>query len=96
MSIPVKMTRSHQVTLPKKLLEKAGWLNCDFFVADFEKDHLILKPLSLKPEKTLASLSELRKHFSKIGVTATDVKEAVSWARHRKGPSGLDSSLQHD
>ena len=86
MPIPVKLTRSHQVTLPKRLLERAGWLDQEFFVADLKDQSLILKPLTLESRAPLASLSDLRRHFARIGVTRRDVREAVAWARRGEHP----------
>jgi bifunctional DNA-binding transcriptional regulator/antitoxin component of YhaV-PrlF toxin-antitoxin module len=85
MPIPVKLTRAHQVTLPKRLLEQAGWLNQEFFVADLKGDYLILKPLTIEPlRKPLANFSDLRQHFTRIGITQRDVREAVAWARRQE------------
>ena len=84
MPIPIKMTRAHQVTLPKRLLERAGWMGYEFFVADLENDRLFLTPLTLKNHVPLASLSGLRRHFSKLGITQGDVQDAIQWARRQK------------
>ena len=84
MPIPVKLTRACQVTLPKRLLEQAGWLNQEFFVADLKGDCLILKPLTMEPRPPLASFVDLRRHFARIGVTQLDVRNAVAWARRRE------------
>ena len=84
MPIPVKLTRAHQVTLPKRLLQQAGWLSQEFFVADLKGGQLILSPLMISPPPAISSLSDLRKHFSRIGVTQRDVRHAVPWARRNK------------
>ena len=84
MPIPVKLTRAHQVTLPKRLLQQAGWLSQEFFVADLKGGQLILSPLTISPPSAISSLSDLRKHFSRIGVTQRDVRHAVAWARRQK------------
>ena len=84
MPIPVKLTRAHQVTLPKRLLERAGWLNQEFFVADLRNDSLILKPLTMAARHSVANLSDLRRHFAKIGITRRDVRDAVAWARQQE------------
>lgn len=81
MQIPVKMTRAHQVTLPKRLLEKAGWLGQEFFVADLQGTYLVLKPLTMESRPPLASFADLRKHFAKLKVTKRDIRDAVAWAR---------------
>ncbi len=84
MPIPVKLTRAHQVTLPKRLLQQAGWLSQEFFVADLKGGRLILSPLTISAPPAVSSLSELRKHFSRIGITQRDVRHAVSWARRHE------------
>ena len=87
MPIPVKLTRSHQITLPKRLLEQAGWLSQEFFVADLKGNYLVLKPLAMESQPPLASLADLRSHFARIGITSRDVREAVAWARQGKSAS---------
>ncbi len=84
MPIPVKLTRAHQVTLPKRLLKQAGWLNQEFFVAELKEDYLVLKPLRMESRAPLASFDDLRRHFKRIGVTGQDVHQAVQWARGRR------------
>ena len=84
MAVPVKLTRAHQVTLPKRLLAQAGWLNQEYFVADLRGDYLVLKPLTMESRGTVASFEDLRRHFAKVGVTGGDVREAVAWARQQK------------
>ncbi|MDP3722149.1 MAG: hypothetical protein Q8R91_01460 [Candidatus Omnitrophota bacterium] len=86
MPVPVKLTRSHQVTLPKRLLERAGWVNQEFFVADLKGGCLILKPLTMDLHSTLASFADLRRHFARIGITQRDVRNAVTWARGQEHP----------
>ena len=87
MPIPVKLTRAHQITLPKRLLERAGWLKQEFFVADLKGNYLVLKPLTLESTPAVASFEDLRRHFAHIGMTRKDVHEAVRWARKDERPS---------
>ncbi len=89
MAIPVKLTRAHQVTLPKRLLERAGWLNQEFFVAELKADYLVLKPLTMTQRPALRSLDDLRRHFARIGITRKDLRDAVKWARRREGTRPL-------
>ncbi|OGX40054.1 MAG: hypothetical protein A3C53_07160 [Omnitrophica WOR_2 bacterium RIFCSPHIGHO2_02_FULL_68_15] len=83
MPIPVKLTRAHQVTLPKRLLERAGWTRQEFFVADLEGGALVLKPLMVEPRTRIADFDALRRHFTRLGITSRDVQDAVAWARAR-------------
>ncbi len=89
MSIPVKLTRANQVTLPKRLLERAGWLHQHYFVADLEGGALVLKPMKTALRPPVANLAELRRHFASLGITSCDVSDAVAWARRpaRQAPS---------
>ena len=84
MAIPVKLTRAHQVTLPKRLLERAGWLSQEYFVADLQGQALILKPVVMASSQPLASLADLRRHFAQVGITKREVTEAVAWARRKE------------
>ena len=86
MPIPVKMTRAHQITLPKRLLKEVGWLDKEFFVADVQGQYLVLKPLTFDSRSPLASLADLRRHFAKLKVTPRDVRQAVAWARQHPAP----------
>ena len=86
MPIPVKLTRSHQVTLPKRLLERAGWGKQEFFVADLKGGCLILKPLTMNPQPALTGFADLQRHFARIGITQRDVRKAVTWARDQEPP----------
>ena len=86
MAIPVKLTRAHQVTLPKRLLKQAGWLNQEYFVADLKGDYLVLKPMRIESREPLKSFEDLRRHFAKLGVTSGDVRKAVTWARQQRHP----------
>lgn len=84
MAVPVKLTRAHQVTLPKRLLDQAGWEGQEYFLADLKGDSLVLTPMTLDAARPLADFDELRRHFARIGVTQRDVAAAVQWARHQK------------
>ncbi len=81
MMIPVKLTRAHQVTLPKRLLERAGWLGQEYFVAELQDDALTFKPVAMTASQPVTNLAELRRHFARVGVTKRDVANAVAWAR---------------
>lgn len=89
MPIPVKLTRAHQVTLPKRLLERAGWMDQEFFVADLKGDCLVLKPLALTQRPVLSSFEDLRRHFARVGITQKDVRGAVAWGRRNEKPRPL-------
>lgn len=84
MAVPVKLTRANQVTLPKRLLERAGWLRAGYFLADLEENALVLRPLKATSITPLASLTDLRRHFKRLGITPSDVEDAVAWARQRE------------
>lgn len=86
MAVPVKLTRAHQVTLPKRLLDQAGWEGQEYFLADLHGGSLILTPITLDAARPLANFDDLRRHFARIGVTRRDVTAAVRWARRQKPP----------
>ena len=83
MAVLVKLTRSHQVTLPKRLLEQAGWAHQEYFVADLKEGALVLTPMTLDAHTPTASIADLRRHFARLGVTQRDVRDAVAWVRER-------------
>ena len=85
MAIPVKVTRAHQVTLPKRLLNEAGWEGQEYFLADLHGGSLVLTPMTLDAARPLASFDDLRRHFARIGVTRRDATAAVRWARRQAG-----------
>ena len=88
MTIPVKLTRAHQVTLPKRLLARAGWLEQEYFVAELRDDALILKPMTAASATAPTSLADLRRHFARLGVTRHDAEAAVAWARRSDTTTG--------
>ncbi len=85
MAIPVKLTRAHQVTLPKRFLEQAGWVDQEYFLADLRGGALVLTPIRLSGHAPITSFAELRRHFARIGITRREITEAVSWARQHVG-----------
>ena len=83
MTVPVKLTRAHQVTLPKRLLAQAGWLDQEYFVAELQGGALVLTPMTRDAAPAVASFDDLRRHFARLGVTQHDVADAVRWARRQ-------------
>lgn len=83
MTIPVKLTRAHQVTLPKRLLDQAGWEGQEYFLAALQGGSLVLTPMTPDAARPLANFDELRQHFARVGVTPRDVTDAVRWARRQ-------------
>lgn len=84
MPVPVKLTRAHQVTLPKRLLERAGWLDQEFFIADLHGGTLVLKPLTMPLRPLVETLEDLRRHFARLGITQRDVRKAIQEVRREE------------
>ncbi len=75
-----KKTSKNQLTLPKEVAK--SFPDTEYFDVSVKDRKIILMPVKITPaDKTLDSV---RDKLKKLGVTETDVTEAVAWARKKK------------
>jgi hypothetical protein len=72
-----KRTSKNQLTLPKEIV--SNFPGIDLFDATIEDNRIVLTPMKVIP--ITASLSGVRAKMKKLGLTPSDVDEAVKWAR---------------
>ncbi|MDD2600972.1 MAG: AbrB/MazE/SpoVT family DNA-binding domain-containing protein [Kiritimatiellae bacterium] len=71
-----KLTSKNQLTLPKRIIEQFG--DVRYFSVEAECGRIILEPVNTKP------LSVVREKMEALGITETDMREAVVWSRKGK------------
>ncbi len=69
-----KLTSKNQITLPKKAIDALGEVS--HFEVEVDGDHLILTPARV------GGAAAVRRKLDEIGISETDVIDAVAWARH--------------
>lgn len=72
-----KRTSKNQLTLPKEIV--SNFPGIDLFDATIEENRIVLTPMKVIP--LTASLSGVLSKMKKLGLTPSDVDEAVKWAR---------------
>jgi bifunctional DNA-binding transcriptional regulator/antitoxin component of YhaV-PrlF toxin-antitoxin module len=71
-----KLTAKNQLTLPKRVLESLGLeVPPSYFEVDIEDGRIILTPAHV------GSAEAVRRKLAQLGITDSDVSDAVSWAR---------------
>ncbi|MDD3517196.1 MAG: AbrB/MazE/SpoVT family DNA-binding domain-containing protein [Chromatiales bacterium] len=68
-----KKTTKNQITLPKKIIDH--FPGTEYFDVREEAGHIVLVPL--RPGRA----DEVREKLKRLGITETDVQDAVAWAR---------------
>ncbi len=68
-----KRTVKNQITLPKKIADL--FPGVDYFEVRADGDRIVLEPF--RPERA----TEVREKLAALGITESDVADAVSWAR---------------
>jgi hypothetical protein len=68
-----KKTSKNQITLPKAII--SHFPNTEYFDVREEDGHIVLIPL--RPSRA----EEVRDKLAKLGLTETDVADALKWAR---------------
>lgn len=71
-----KRTSKNQITLPKAIVERFGGV--EHFDVSAEDDAIILRPLRR------SRADEVRAKLASLGVSETDVAEAVAWVRKER------------
>jgi bifunctional DNA-binding transcriptional regulator/antitoxin component of YhaV-PrlF toxin-antitoxin module len=73
-----KLTAKNQLTLPKRALEALGLDTPPvYFDVEIDEGRIILTPARI------GSAEAVRRKLAELGVTDSDVADAVSWARRR-------------
>lgn len=72
--VVAKRTSKNQLTLPKAVLEQAG--QADYFDVTWESGRIVLTPLHP------GGATAVRSRLQELGISETDVTDAVNWARH--------------
>lgn len=70
-----KKTSKNQITLPKKIVEQ--FPDCDYFEVSAERGRIVLRPVDLE------ALAKVQHKLKALGITESEVREAVAWARER-------------
>jgi hypothetical protein len=75
-----KKTSKNQLTLPKEIVKE--FPDTDYFDVTVKERKIILMPVKItRADETLEGV---REKLKKLGVTESDVDEAVKWARRKK------------
>ncbi len=73
-----KLTSKNQLTLPKRALQALGaGQTPEYFEIEVEDGRIILTPA------TTGSADAVRRKLAELGITDTDVADAIAWARDR-------------
>lgn len=75
-----KRTFKNQITLPKKIM--VAFDDVEYFEAEAKADRIILVPVKISPLKK-ATLSNVRKKISSLGLSDADINKAIDWARKK-------------
>lgn len=71
-----KKTVKNQITLPKKIVDR--FPGVDYFDVRTEDNRIVLEPLRIE------RAAQTREKLAVLGITESDVVEAVGWARNAK------------
>jgi len=75
-----KKTSKNQITLPKEIVKE--FPDTEYFDVTVEERKIILLPVKITPADM--TLEGVREKIKKLGITESDVAEAVKWARKKK------------
>ncbi len=75
-----KKTSKNQLTLPKEIAK--SFPDTEYFDVSVKDKKIILMPVKITPVDI--TLEGIRAKLEKLGVTGSDVAEAVKWARRKK------------
>lgn len=71
-----KKTVKNQITLPKKIVDR--FPGVDYFDVRTEDNRIVLEPLRIE------RAAQTREKLAALGITESDIVEAVGWARKAK------------
>ena len=75
-----KKTSKNQLTLPKEIVK--NFPNTEYFDVSVKDRKIVLMPVKIAPADT--TLEGIRYKMEKLGITESDVAEAVKWARKKR------------
>ena len=75
-----KKTSKNQITLPKEIVKE--FPDTEYFDVTVEERKIILMPVKITPADI--TLEGVREKIKKLGISESDVAEAVTWARKKK------------
>jgi hypothetical protein len=75
-----KKTSKNQLTLPKEIVKE--FPDTDYFDVTVKERKILLMPVRITYADT--TLEGVREKLKKLGITESNVTEAVKWARKKK------------
>jgi hypothetical protein len=75
-----KKTSKNQLTLPRDIVKE--FPHIEYFDIEVKDRKIILSPVKIRPVD--ATLEDIRNKMERLGISDSDVKDAVTWARKRK------------
>jgi hypothetical protein len=75
-----KLTTKNQITLPRKVIQE--FRGIEYFDADVQDGRIVLSPVRMQPVD--ATITGIREKMKRLGITPTDITEAVHWARNKE------------
>lgn len=76
MPVLTRKTAKNQITLPKAVVTK--FRDVDYFEVSTDGEAILLRPFRE------SRADAVRDHLKKLGITTTDIQDAVAWARKRE------------
>lgn len=76
MALIAKKSSKNQVTLPKRIVDL--FPDVEYFEVSEENGRIVLAPL--KPGRS----DEVRRRLSSLGISESDITDAIDWARSRR------------
>jgi len=72
-----KLTTKNQITLPRDVVKE--FKGIDYFDAIVQDGRIVLEPVRIRPIS--GDLQGIRNKMKRLGVSESDVTEAVRWSR---------------
>ena len=75
-----KLTYKNQITIPKIVIQAFGAV--EYFEVERRNEEIVLKPVLVSSKNS--ELQKIRDKMKSLGITQSDIEEAVRWARKEK------------
>jgi len=72
-----KRTYKNQITIPKAVMD--AFPKVEYFDVERRQQTIVLRPVEVRPAGT--ALENIRAKVRALGLTDTDIEDAVRWAR---------------